>query len=469
MKFSKYITLSLAIIAAFSTSCSFRDDLRVDPTLASDVPMWRILPAVQVGLGYTAYSDIGRVNSYWTQQYNGDYNQQNAASLYIFLSSDVDNMWNNYYTYLYSNEIMMTKAKAQDAPHFQGIGEVLKAMTFGTMTSLWGDIPFSQALKATDSQENLQPTYDKQENIYPALQVLLDSAIVHLSKSESKFTPDASQDLVYGGNMDNWIAAAHAIKARLYLHVRNKQSNAATLALQEIDKANFSSTSDFLVKFEGAGITTQAPLFQFIDQRGDMGTSKTYTDTLVKYNDPRTLFLVDTSNGGVGGFELISGAIPGSAGDAENCVMGSYIASANTPSRLLTYEEVKFIEAEAAFASGDLTRASTAYNDAVKASVLSITGSSDAAFEGAVASDTSSSITLQKIMVQKWIALPLQSEVFTDWRRTGFPALSPVDNAQNDGVIPRRWPYPSGELNLNKANVPDEGIRPLQTKVWWDK
>jgi len=427
------------------------------------------MPAVQIGLGYTANSDIGRVCSYWTQQYNGDYNQQNAAATYVFLSQDVDNMWNNYYTFLYNNEIMLTKAKAQSSPHYEGIGLVLKAMTFGTMTSLWGDIPFSKALQATTNQENLQPAYDKQETIYPALQIMLDSAIVKLSATESKFTPDGTQDLIFAGNLDNWIATAHAVKARLYLHVRNKQTNAATLALAEIDKAAFSASNNCLVKFAGAGITSQAPLYQFITQRGDGGTSKTYTDTLVKYNDPRTLFLVDTSNGGVGGFESISGAVVGSAGDGENCTFGTYIASANTPTRLMTVEEVKFIEAEAAFATGDLSRAATAFNEGVKASVLAMTGGSDATFEATVANETAASINLNKIIVQKWIALPMSAESFTDWRRTGFPVLIAPANAKNDGLIPRRWPYPSGELNLNAGNVPSEGVRPLQTKVWWDK
>lgn len=467
MKTMKNLILSAVVLLAGLSGCSFSDDLRQDPTLATDVPISKQLPAIQVGLAYSHHSDIGRVCSYWTQQYNGDYNQQNAASNYFFNASDCDNMWNNYYTYMYSNEIMMQKAKVQGARHYVGVGQVLKAFSFGMLTSLWGDVPFSAALKANPNMENLRPTYDKQQDIYPALQVLLDSAIANLDATNSTVSP-ADEDFFGGGDLDHWKAAAHLLKARFYMHIRKRDPSATAKALTEITAANVSSDYAWGMNFLGAGITSQAPVYQFLTQRGDMGTCKTFTDTLVKYNDPRTTYLVDTTIGEVGGFARISGSEPGSAATGANVGVGSFLALPNARVNLISYEEAKFLEAEAALVSGSPSRAADAYNEAVKASVRRITGSADPAFETQMASETASSITLNKICTQKWIALPLDAEAYTTWRRTGLPNLAPVANSGNGGEIPRRWPYPINETTLNTSNVPAQGDRPMQLRVWWD-
>ena len=61
---------------------------------------------------------------------------------------------------------------------------------------------------------------------------------------------------------------------------------------------------------------------------------------------------------------------------------------------------------------------------------------------------------VQKINIQKWIAnYPNGMEAWSEWRRTGFPALSPAPDAVNASKrIPRRYAYPLAEPNLNAAN-----------------
>ena len=103
--------------------------------------------------------------------------------------------------------------------------------------------------------------------------------------------------------------------------------------------------------------------------------------------------------------------------------MGPYYGSINSPVELITYVEMKFIEAEAALPT-DAARAATAYNDAVLAS-LAKHGVTDATFEANFASETAATITLEKIIDQKYTALYSSHEVWTDWRRTGLPSLSP--------------------------------------------
>ena len=63
------------------------------------------------------------------------------------------------------------------------------------------------------------------------------------------------------------------------------------------------------------------------------------------------------------------------------------------------------------------------------------------------------------IMEEKYVALYAQGmvEIWTDYRRTGYPALTPnpdgVNGVNPSGVIPRRWIYPNDEKFSNTANV----------------
>jgi len=72
---------------------------------------------------------------------------------------------------------------------------------------------------------------------------------------------------------------------------------------------------------------------------------------------------------------------------------------------------------------------------------------------------------LNDIMTQKYIANFLNPEVWTDWRRTGLPALTPNPNAALS-QIPRSLLYPSGEVRYNSNTPANTG---LLRRVYWDK
>jgi len=68
---------------------------------------------------------------------------------------------------------------------------------------------------------------------------------------------------------------------------------------------------------------------------------------------------------------------------------------------------------------------------------------------------------LKEIIDQKYVADYLQPESFVDYRRTGFPQLTAV----NQRGIPDRYPYPTAEVLYNK-NTPKTT---LYTPMWWQK
>ncbi|WP_262491749.1 SusD/RagB family nutrient-binding outer membrane lipoprotein [Nitritalea halalkaliphila] len=81
---------------------------------------------------------------------------------------------------------------------------------------------------------------------------------------------------------------------------------------------------------------------------------------------------------------------------------------------------------------------------------------------------------IELIMVQKWLAMPVNFyEGWTEHRRTGFPALLPVAASLNNGIMPRRMPYPATEDALNNANFQQAAAatdgNSFNVDVWWAK
>jgi len=66
--------------------------------------------------------------------------------------------------------------------------------------------------------------------------------------------------------------------------------------------------------------------------------------------------------------------------------------------------------------------------------------------------------------VQEYIALYLNSEAWTLWRRTGSPDLTPT--AGTNGIS-RRLLYPQSEYSLNGENTPDATL--YSRKIFWNK
>jgi len=94
-----------------------------------------------------------------------------------------------------------------------------------------------------------------------------------------------------------------------------------------------------------------------------------------------------------------------------------------------------------------------------------VTGAADTAYSNMYANENNATITLEKIMDQKYIAMFGQCEAWADWRRTNMPALTPNPNAQIT-EIPRRLPTVIEE-RLYNSNAPSN--TDITAPVWWDE
>lgn len=447
----------IILLTIIVTSCKkwIDPDINKDPNKPTDVSMALLMPSAQTGLGYAVGGDVKYAASMWMQQMAGGANQPLAYDRYVFTQSDVDNMWKwaMYAGCMKDMSDIMKKAEEMKAPWYGGIAKIMMAYSLGVMTDLWDKIPYSEAFQGDG---DLTPAYDDQQKVYATINTLLDGAITDLSQPEGAnlYWP-GGEDFIYAGDPAMWTMAAYSLKARFALHLAKRNgATAYTDALAALANGFTGNSDDMVIPF-GSAYNEQNPMFQFSDQRpGDIVVGAYLVDSMIAHADPRLPLFVDTTGGAAGSH----------AGLGEGASLwGPYYASANSPVPLITYVELKFIEAEARFQTADLPGAATAHNDAVAASLAKF-GLTDPAYIAAYGSETAASITLEKIITQKYFALCYQLEVYNDYRRTGYPVLVPATNGVIS-AIPKRYPYPTSERLYNGENCPDVNI---STKVWWD-
>jgi hypothetical protein len=98
--------------------------------------------------------------------------------------------WNNFYQNLTDIEDIINVSDELGENNYKAIGLVYKSWAYSILTDLYGDIPYSEAVRATDGI--FQPKFDKQKDIYT--QILKD-----LETANTLF--DDTKVLTYGGDM----------------------------------------------------------------------------------------------------------------------------------------------------------------------------------------------------------------------------------------------------------------------------
>tara|TARA_R110000796_G_scaffold67449_2_gene154669 strand:- start:98500 stop:99882 length:1383 start_codon:yes stop_codon:yes gene_type:complete len=450
---SAVVILSILFL---TISCEKWNDstINIDPDSPADVPMNLLLPAIQQSMGYNLVgNNTTRTTNIWMQQFDGTDRQSFTEARYQLTPADVANAWNPMYTEMMMNStLIINKAQTEGAesPNFAGVAQVCIATTIGIGTDLFGDMPFSEAFQGSNNV--LKPIYDPQQSIYTSINTLLDQAIANLNNTNNALS--VSGDVIYSGSIAKWKKAAYSIKARHALQRANKDGNAAyTEALTAVASGFASNADDFLVPFEDAN---RNPIFQFIEQRTDIRMGATLVDMMAANDDPRLPFYAEEDGDG-----NYTGSVIGSQ-NGNASLPGSDVAAFDASTKLMTYSELKFIEAEARLALGQGS-AQAAYEAAVAASVLRITGEANTAWLDANINGVP--VTLENIITQKYIDGFGTNQPYADYRRTGFPALTLHPQAVIN-EIPSRFPYPQSELDYNTENVP---AVTLTTKVWWDQ
>jgi len=459
-------------------ACDDLTSINENPNAPTDVPASFLLPqAIQSGVQQTwSAFQLQSHTTIWPQhlvqiQYP-DEEQGNVRS------SSMEGFWTSYFTGpLKDIQTVIDKGVETGEPNFEAVGRIWKAWTYHIVTDSWGDVPYLEALDELATT----PTYDPQADIYADLLAELTAASAQLTPGGSGF---GAGDLIYGNDFAAWARFANSLRMRLAMRMSEVDpTTAQSQFVAAYNAGGFASNGDnALLRYPGAPY--ENPMFENYLGRDDHGVSATMIDTLLSLNDPRLSLYAEpaTEDGVYRGHQNGRDDLPVGQSLAWFSRIGNFWRAdgAATPTVIMSYSEVLFLQAEAAQRGWIAADPATLYADAIQASMNQY----DAQGVGPTDAEIATYLTepavvfnpgtgLQQIYLQKWISLWMNgSEVWADWRRTDMPALAMGPDLQLSR-IPVRFSYPDSEQSLNHSNLNaaisrQGGGLDLVTTVWWD-
>ncbi len=452
-----------------TTSCDKDFDvINQDPNNPTKIESGLLIADAVRNTGNLLYSTFvgGDMGSCWSQQWAKV--QYNAEAMYTPRESVIGFVWDGLYEDLASDANVMYKlAVEEENTNMQAVALTLKAYAFSILTDLYGDIPFTEAVSAEDGI--FKPVYDTQETVYNGILAMLDEANGLYSADGGEI--NAISDLIYGGDYTKWQKFTNTLKFRVLMRMSAKADVSAQLT-EVLSRPVFTSIGDeaklpYLTSYPNAN-----PIFESIvyGVREEFKVSDVLVDMLKANNDPRlSVYAQPNADGEYRGKPAGIFNVPNDDYNYNNVSpIGERFLQPDFPGYFLSYSEFMFLKAEAAvkgYISGDANSfyqagyiASMTENGVEGYGIPSLSASTDAA--------------LEEIGNQKWLALFCQGvEAWTEWRRTGYPTLSPAIDGVID-EIPSRYTYPATEQTLNAANyqaaVANQGADLLTTKLWWN-
>lgn len=557
---SKTVRILYIVIALNIISCDDFLNINEDPNNPGSVPADLLLPSIQVDMVGALGSGSGGLSSTPMTYMHQIVQRQGSLNDYGILGDDfgVATPWNVLYTRaLMDIEEMIKQGTEIGAPHYVGVGQIMKAYIYSVLVDTWGNVPFSEANKGV---ENFNPEYEAGETIYPQLFTLLDEGIANLAK-ESSDSPDENNDLIYGGNFELWRRFAKTVKLKMYNQIRLVQDVSAQVnaLIAEGDLIEDEDGDFQLVYGEGISPDNRNPAYV---QEYAPGTAQYYISPyfyeimanlntfghrnyggLIGTEDPRIPYyfynqIAEVSpdespenpcsycfgytDGNTGEFivkvpelagtgivsiyqfslnidpnegfdqsssQTLAGLYPiGGRFDDGDGGASNFNGNPGVPQRMLTYYTRKYIEAELylqGVATGD---ARAAFEEALYASFSKVNQVAaavdapeidDADIDNYVAAvlaaydAASDEGKLEHIITQKWIAsFGVGYDLYTDYRRTGYPVLHDgnTDNISytiRSREFPYSFPWPSANLSINSSAPGQKLVTSEDAKPFW--
>lgn len=522
MKKLLYINLIFATLL-FSTGCKkgFLTDLAVNPNQPSQAPASLILPPILTGYASNVYFSATTMGL-WMGYYSisGSYSVDDNTLTYYVSSASPSN-WDFIYSIL-KNAAYIEKQAAEDpnGAYSEAAAKIMKAWGFQIIVDEYGSAPYSEAFKGS---ENFFPKYDDGKAIYDSSIAELNNAINLIANAPSTTTNLGTNDIMFGGNMDDWAKFANTLKLRFIV----RQSNVISASDAQAEIAKTASVgyleSDALVN--PGYLNTAGKQNPYWGSYGVDPGGSLYSDgfvyaraggaalTFFKENDdprlfyvyapdqtqpdpddpssnitisPNTSFFFETDtiydhyHGVFYGDRVAANdqGVKGTAGIGHGIMSGF---DASVP--LFTAAESYFLQAEAAFRGWTDGDAGELYKSGITSSFeyLFTSGgdTKNAADTAAVKyiAANAGTVSIKNIITQKWAALAgINSfEAWTEYRRTGFPNATDLPLTVfpgNNRAIPTKLMYPTSEANTNKENynaAVAQGNDPQGTKIFWMK
>lgn len=483
----------ILLLSCLSVSCTKNfEQINTDPNRPKDVNPGVVLGQMQYRM---VSSSISGARGFTHELMQVDAPRSSSGGgVHRYVISPGTGVWNSFYTYLSDVEVIMASADRLKEPNYKAIGLVYKCWAYSILTDLYGDIPYSEAMKAADG--NFQPKFDAQKDIYT--QILKD-----LVTANDLF--DDTKALTYGGDgvypsnaltgsknvgIQRWKKFCNTLRLRLLLRLLKHD---AELNVSDQIKTILANPAKYpvFISNEDEGIYKFPNVFPYfnpyytarqLDWRDGTYYTKFFIDHLNAWNDPRRAVWALTVP--VNGQNVYQGIESGYPTTTEYVVgkNSSYTDGLKTSSItgvMITYAEEEFIKAELelkGFTTG--VPAKTHYENGIAASMTQWGVNLPAGYlqQAGVAYNEAGSADdrLQQIMLQKYYAYFFNDyQAWFEKRRTGYPVLPRGSGIPVENQFPNRIPYPTYLQSLNPQNlataVKAMGGDNSNVKVWWDK
>lgn len=497
---ASYVTLLFALIA--TAGCKKVLDINKSPNVPGQeqasaklvFPSAVMATAAQVG---GEYAILGALWGQYATQ-SAFANQYRTWEQYNLTGLDFEDAYEGMFARALPNyQLIIDQARAQKNWNYFLMATVMKAYTTQVLVDLYGDIPFSEALKGAS---NLTPKFDEGYSIYKSLLDSLDAALAK-DFTASTNLPGGSADIVFPGagtdlaadadwinkgNINKWKQFANTLELKMYLRMVNKKPAEAQAGIQKL----YNAGAQFLTVDAGVGgfkaePGLDNPMYEQNIQGLNTSTNIRATYTLASFlqanADPRILYYYGSAT-----------PVTMHQGDYLNITpvygtANTLVQRATDPVMFISAAESYFLQAEARLRYFSGAGAKALYDQGVLASFASMgqNGSSFIAPGGVYQYPSGGTFDqqLEAIIVQKWLSFGYgvhYLEGYFEKNRTGYPRTSPVystdasyvpgqfviskNTVLSAGQLPKRLPYPNEERTAN-PNTP--ASVPLSTPVWW--
>ncbi len=508
------ITLFLSMVLVFSAcNTSELTDLNINPNTVNTIDPEFMLANAQLLNNTHIYS----LELVW--YYVPGYVQHFAAVGGVFgfgdkyLNNRPEDLY-NFYTSCYTNavaDITDVIRTTKDDPKqlaVNSIARIMRVFIMHRLTDFYGDIVYFDG-GAGFSSNVLLPKFDKQQEIYADMLKELEESVLALSSSSNLSLKTPTQDLYYSGDKGKWVKFANALMLRLGMRMSKADPAAAKQWVAKAVAGGLMTSNEdntTLIHTNGPNEFSRNPIsiaFESVESEGQK-LSKTFIDWLKNNEDPRLMIYTMGIGPATGPFNTnpidqkgmpngyneetikeYEGVPPEGEVDIHTMysTVNKLLVSRTSPSIYMTYAEVELLLAEASQLQFIAGSAADHYNAAVRAAMtmyskfdpsLSVSDGDISAYLAAHPYDPN--VGLKMIGEQYWaINFTNPTEAWANWRRTGFPVLTPVDyeGPNYNNTIPRRFQYPLSESATNANNynevVQRQGPDTWDTRMWWDK
>lgn len=456
-----------------------------------------------------------------TEMFTGDIFASYIANINTYSYTDVhnshyrlyDKWYNAPFEDAYQNIMQPWKSivdVTDESSPARAMATIVKVLGMSRISDMYGPIPYSRFGTGT------AVPYDSQEDVYTSFfEELADAIDVLTSYTDNNSALYmADYDYIYRGNTSKWVKFANTLRLRLAMRISFvDEAKARTEAAAAINHSYglMATTDDSAILHQTSSFSFLNPIWEVSESFQDVRMGATMDCYLNGYNDPRlSSFFRPAANDGA--YHGVRNGMSNLNKDRYSLAASGINVVSDDGMQWMTSAEAYFLLAEASLRLGLGDESTQAYYeqgirnsfqqwnaqgaDAYIASVdrlplasyqdpvtASGGGSTSAgnlsqlspAWDDAVDNE----VKLERIMVQKWIALfPNGQEAWSEMRRTGYPGFIKIYSYNGvtevaNGELISRLKFPTTEYSNNSENV-NAAVSLLNgndiagTKLWWD-